>query len=384
MLAWHGAKKDDGPRRGGRGGRAPASSLDARWADAKRKLALQRPPSSPPRSKRLKVSAKPPSTSLDALDLSVLHRLSGEGGPAIDVDDASARGGEEAVDAMELDEKSDDADDADDAGPAAPPPSPTLVPTKRPRDELVAIAALAEAAAIEASPSPPRLEAPRRVAARVSPASTPGTQAPTWESGLPDLDDVDLGPTPFAFGTAATADAPPAGVGGGPATVAAFARVAGSLVAAAVDEAARDLDREFFSRSFPPAGADSDADSEDALPRLDIDELMALRHGPPHANEALSPPNAAPARARARGGFSEGFFKLDDDSCVPSPTAVFDAESADGVAAGLFSASRVAREDRGVLRHLLQADDAIGGGRPLGFEVPSGFLHIEEEIFLVD
>jgi hypothetical protein len=151
-----------------------------------------------------------------------------------------------------------------------------------------------------------------------------------------------------------------------------------------VDEAARDLDREFFSRSFPPAGADSDADSEDALPRLDIDELMALRHGPPHANEALSPPNAAPARARARGGFSEGFFKLDDDSCVPSPTAVFDAESADGVAAGLFSASRVAREDRGVLRHLLEADDAIGGGRPLGFGVPSGFLQIEEEIFLVD
>ena len=32
----------------------------------------------------------------------------------------------------------------------------------------------------------------------------------------------------------------------------------------------------------------------------------------------------------------------------------------------------------------VEADDAIGGGRPLGIGVPSGFLQIEEEIFLVD
>ena len=88
MLAWQGATRTKARR--GAGPRGGASSLGARWATTKRKLEATEDASDPSPRKRVAVTLKPPSTSLDILDLAVLRRLSDEHGLAHPDDDASS------------------------------------------------------------------------------------------------------------------------------------------------------------------------------------------------------------------------------------------------------------------------------------------------------
>ena len=336
MLAWQGATRTKARR--GAGPRGGASSLGARWATTKRKLEATDDASEPTPRKRVAVTLKPPSTSLDILDLAVLRRLSDEHGLAHPDDDASSPGGDETpppeVEPMDADVDHDELLHRPSNKRARDPADDFL---RDPLDaDLPSFVSPALGVSAPRSPAPasgaPAAGTPlplSREAREEPPAPPPNSQ------DLSDLD-IDLGPTPEA------------------ARAAADIATAAGIAAASLDDAARELQLE-FERAFPFDGPAASLLEDDVAGELDVGQIMDLRHGalpPPHANVR-------------RRGFQDGCWV--DRGSLTLHDITGGAGAGAGAGAGI---------DRDVLLELLSHDDEFRAGAEAG-----GFLRIEDEIF---